>query len=87
MIPFTLGMASPPPAPLKTGLFCQREPSQRRLQRIHADRTVDGQTVPLQRLGTGETFARWALSQATMDRARAHYPFLWEMHGDYGRLA
>ena len=34
------------------------------------------ETVPLQRLGTGETFARWTLSRATLDRARAHYPFL-----------
>ena len=45
------------------------------------------ETVPLQRLGTGETFARWTLSRATLDRARAHYPFLQDVRDDYDRLA
>ena len=45
------------------------------------------ETVPLQRLGTGETFARWTLSRETLDRARAHYPFLQDVRDDYDRLA
>ena len=45
------------------------------------------ETVPLQRLGTGETFARWTLSRATLDRARARYPFLQDVRDDYDRLA
>ena len=45
------------------------------------------ETVPLQRLGTGETFARWNLSQAMLDTARALYPFLQDVRDDYDRLA
>ena len=44
-------------------------------------------TVPLQRLGTGEKFARSTLSRATLDRARAHYPFLQDVRDDYDSLA
>ena len=45
------------------------------------------ETVPLQRLGTGQTFTRWTLSRATPDRARALYPFLQDVRDDYDRLA
>ena len=44
------------------------------------------ETVPLQRLGTDETFARWTLSRATLDHARAQYPFLQDAREDYDRL-
>ena len=44
------------------------------------------ETVPLQRLGTDETFARWTLSRATLDHARAHYPFLQDARDDYDSL-
>ena len=40
------------------------------------------ETVLLQRLGTDETFARSTLSRVTLDRARAHYPFLQDVRDD-----
>ena len=44
------------------------------------------ETVPLRRLSTGEAFARWTLSRAVLDQARAGYPFLSDARDDYTSL-
>lgn len=44
------------------------------------------ETVPVTRLGVGEELARWTISRAVIDRARADYPFLLDARDDYERI-